>query len=85
MTALSPCRKLLPVFLTTSDIEINPKCEGTLCDPYSEQHSSYCLQPWTYLYLGEVGDSSSGPNFQNQYNMGIQGPVVLSLIKLILG
>ena len=42
-------RPLHPVFLTRSDGEVNEKVEGTLCDAYSNCHTSYWVQSWTYL------------------------------------
>ena len=38
---------LFSVFLITSDIEVEPKCKGTLCDAYSNWRASIYLPPWT--------------------------------------
>lgn len=40
--------------LITSDTEVDPKCEGTLCDDHSRQPASYQLQSWAQLLKAQI-------------------------------
>ena len=52
LTTMPRCLpNLVPVFLITSNTEVESNCEGTLWDGYLNWHASNYLQFWTYMLL----------------------------------